>query len=90
MSSGRPVQKDVFQPCRPLSPLQFLHYLKGPFPICRMLLWHLRLYSHRSSWFEIIAAVFCDLNVKRLLSLDQDDDLDARLSYGAQEGEASQ
>ena len=56
-----------------------------------MLLWNLRLYSHRSSWFELIAALFWDLNIKRLLPLDrEDDDFDARSSYGAQEGEASQ
>jgi hypothetical protein len=56
-----------------------------------MLLWNLRLYSHRSSWFEIIAALFYELNLKRLISLDgQDDDLNAWRSDGAQEGEASQ
>lgn len=56
----------------------------------RMLLWNLRLYSHRSSWFEIIAAVFYDLNLKRLAALDrQDDDFNAWDADGAQEGEAS-
>lgn len=55
-----------------------------------MLLWNLRLYSHRTSWFELIAVLFWDLNIKRLLPLGQDDDLDAWGSYGAQEGEASQ
>lgn len=55
-----------------------------------MLLWNLHLYSLRSSWFEIIAALFYELNLKRLVTLDnQDDNLDARDSHGAQEGEAS-
>lgn len=59
--------------------------------ICRMLLWNLHLYSLRSSWFEIIAALFYELNLKRLVTLDnQDDNLDARDSHGAQEGEASE
>jgi hypothetical protein len=57
-----------------------------------MLLWNLRLYSHRTSWFELIAALFCELNIKRLLSAEQekDDDVDAWSAHEAQEGEASE
>jgi hypothetical protein len=64
---------------------------KSSLLFCRMLLWNLRLYSHRSGWFEIIAALFYELNLKRLISLDsQDVNLDEWRSSGAQEREASQ
>jgi hypothetical protein len=92
MSSGRPFQKDMSELCRPLVTFSILPYLKrARSAFRRMLLWNLRLYSHRSGWFVIIAAYFCDLNLKRLLSSEsRDDDLDAWDSHGAQEGETAQ
>ena len=89
MSSSRPAQV-ASQPLPTTFAIDpFRSFLRAISP-CRMLLWNLRLYFYRSSWFEIIAALFYDLNLKRFVALHcQDDDLNAWSPNGAEEGEAT-